>query len=83
MLGLAFLAYMLFNGLLLPRAEQAINDLAGKKVGIIDLGMNLSTAQVEQQVADYGPAGRALYRRTEMTTDIIYPLAYAFFSPCF
>lgn len=78
-LGLAFVAYVLFPALLLPRAEQAIYHAAGKEVGIIDLGIGFDRAKMQQQVANYGETGRVLYRRTELTLDIIYPLAYATF----
>lgn len=78
-LGIAFVAYVIFPAVLLPNAEQAINRAAGKEVGIIDLGIGFDVAKIKQQVADYGDAGRDLYRRTELTLDILYPLAYAFF----
>ena len=78
-LGLAFIAYVLFPALFLPKAEQDINDAAGRAVGIIDLGFGFDLAKMQQQVADYGEAGRAYYRRTEMTIDVLYPLAYATF----
>ncbi len=79
MLGIAFVAYVIFPALLLPRAEMAINQAAGKPVGIIDLGIGFDLAKMQQQVADYGEVGRNLYRRTELTLDILYPVAYAFF----
>jgi len=79
MLGIAFVAYVLFPALLLPRAEMAINQAAGQEVCIIDLGIGFDLTKMQQQVADYGEAGRNLYRRTELTVDILYPVAYAFF----
>lgn len=78
-LGIAFVAYMVFPALLLPRAEQAINQFAGKEVGVIDLGIDFDLAKMRQQIADYGDVGRAHYRRTELTLDILYPLAYTVF----
>ncbi len=78
-LGIAFVAYILFSAMLLPHAEKVINEAAGKEVGIIDLGIGFDIAKIKQQVADYGDAGRVYYRRTELTLDILYPLAYAAF----
>ncbi|MEO6760370.1 MAG: hypothetical protein ABIO24_13010 [Saprospiraceae bacterium] len=76
---LVLVIYLLFPAFLLPNAEKAIHAAAGKDVGIIDLGMGFDPAAIQQQVADYGPAGRALYRHTELTIDIAYPLTYAVF----
>ena len=78
-LGLAFVVYVLFPALILPQAEQSINTADGQAVGISDLGFGFDLARMQQQVAGYGEAGRAYYRRTEMTMDILYPLAYATF----
>ena len=78
-LGIAFVAYLLFSALLLPQAEQTINRAAGREVGIIDLGIGFDLEKMKQQVADYGETGRRYYRRTEMTLDVLYPLAYAAF----
>ena len=78
-LAIAFLVYMLFNTVVLPKAEQHIDQLAGQKVGIIDLGMDFDLDKIREQVAAYGPEGRTLYRRTEVTMDIVYPVAYAIF----
>jgi len=75
----AFAFYMLFNAFLLPRAEESINRAAGQRVGIIDLGMGFDLEKIKQQVAAYGVEGRDLYRHTEITMDVIYPLAYAVF----
>ncbi len=79
MLAIAFAGYLLFAARLLPGAEQAIDQAAGQHVGIIDLGIGFDLDRIKEQVAAYGPAGREVYRRTELTTDIVYPLTYAIF----
>ncbi|MCA0237952.1 MAG: hypothetical protein LCH81_16370 [Bacteroidetes bacterium] len=71
-------SYLFFCGVILKNAENAINHLAGKTVGIIDLTFGFHPARTLQMVADYGDAARALYARTEMTADVAYPLVYAF-----
>jgi|GEM_PF-427455 len=77
---LIFLAlYVSFPAYFLKNAEAKINELSGKTVGIIDLTMGFNTKQTLQMVADYGDAARAYYAQTEMTTDVAYPLVYAFF----
>jgi len=69
---LIFLAlYVSFPAYFLKNAEAKINELSGKTVGIIDLTMGFNTKQTLQMVADYA--------QTEMTTDVAYPLVYAFF----
>lgn len=76
----AFLViYMFFNAVLLKNAETKINELAGKTVGIIDLTVGFNPQKTLDMVAAYGDAGRAYYARTEMTSDVAYPVVYAFF----
>lgn len=69
--------YISFPAYWLKNAEITINQLAGEPVGIIDLTIGYNPAQTLQMVADYGPAARAYYARTELTLDIIYPLVYS------
>jgi len=76
---LVFLAlYVLFSGYLLKNAEDKINALAGKSVGVIDLTFGYRPAVTLAMVAAYGEPARAFYARTEMTTDLLYPIVYAF-----
>ncbi len=74
-----FLAlYMIFPAYLLKNAESKIVALAGKPVGIIDLTFGFNPQKTLMMVADYGDNARSYYALTEMTTDILYPLVYAF-----
>ncbi len=70
--------YVSFPAYWLKNAEITINQLAGKSVGPIDLTFGFNPTQTLQMVADYGPEARAYYARTELTTDLAYPLVYSF-----
>jgi hypothetical protein len=72
------LIYAIFPAYLLKNAEEKINQLAGKKIGVIDLTIGFNPQKTLQMVADYGDEARAYYAQTEMTTDVIYPIVYAF-----
>lgn len=71
--------YIFFVAVILKNAENRINELAGKTVGIIDLSTGFNPQKTLDMVAAYGDAGRAYYARTEMTADVAYPIVYAFF----
>jgi hypothetical protein len=70
--------YVSFPAYWLKNAETTINKLAGKPVGPIDLTVGFNPTRTLQMVADYGPEARAYYARTELTTDLIYPIVYSF-----
>ncbi|MCB9236190.1 MAG: hypothetical protein H6581_31365 [Bacteroidia bacterium] len=70
--------YFFFNGYLLNNAEKRMNELAGSEVGVIDLTFGFNPQKTLDMVAAYGDEGRAYYARTELTTDIAYPVIYAF-----
>jgi hypothetical protein len=72
------LIYAIFPAYLLKNAEEKINQLAGKKIGVIDLTIGFNPQKTLQMVSDYGNEARAYYAQTEMTTDVIYPIVYAF-----
>jgi len=72
------IVYVSFPTYWLKNAETTINQLAGKPVGVIDLTFGFDPARTLQMVADYGPEARAYYARTELTTDLIYPIVYSF-----
>jgi hypothetical protein len=72
-----FIIYTIFPAYFLKNAEEEINQLAGKKIGVIDLTIGFNPQKTLQMVADYGDEARAYYAQTEMTTDVIYPIVYA------
>lgn len=74
-----FLAlYISFPAYFLKNDEAKINELAGKTVRIIDLTIGFNPQKTLDTVAAYGYDARAYYARTEMTTDVAYPIVYAF-----
>jgi hypothetical protein len=77
LLILLFLIYAIFPAYFLKNAEEKINQLAGKKIGVIDLTIGFNPQKTYQMVADYGDEARAYYAQTEVTTDVIYPIVYA------
>jgi len=75
---LAAFAVMAFcMAVLLPGAEAAIK--ASGASGPIDLLFFPSPAQSYSIVEALGEAGRASYRLTELSVDVIYPLSYTLF----
>jgi len=70
--------YLFFSGYILKNAENRINELAGKEIGVIDLTFGFNPQQTLDMVADYGDAARTYYSKVEMTADLAYPVIYAF-----
>ena len=76
---LFFLAlYILFNGYILKNTENKIIELAGKSVSIIDLTFGFNPQKTLMMIGEYGDAARSYYARIELTTDVVYPIVYAF-----
>lgn len=75
---LFFALYVLFPAYILKNTQNKINELAGKPVAVIDLTFGFNPQKTLMMVADYGDAARSYYAWTEMTTDIVYPVVYAF-----
>lgn len=70
--------YLLFPAYILKNAEQKIDALAGRKLGVIDLTIGFDPQRTLAMVAGYGDEARAYYAQTEMTADVAYPIVYAF-----
>lgn len=76
---LFFLAlFLVFNGIILKNTEEKLVALAGKPVKIIDLTFGFNPQKTLNLVESYGNAARAYYAKVEMSTDLVYPLVYAF-----
>ncbi|MFZ4544262.1 MAG: hypothetical protein ACOYOA_09455 [Saprospiraceae bacterium] len=76
---LIFLAiYISFPAYFLKNAEAKINELSGKTIGVIDLTFGFNPQKTLDLVEGYTDAARAYYAQTEMTTDVAYPMVYAF-----
>ena len=73
-----FLAlYIFFVSYILKNAENKINELAGKKIGVIDLTFGFDPNRTLSMVSEYGDSARAYYAKVEMTADVAYPIIYA------
>ncbi len=78
-LVLVFLAgEVLFNAVIMPN-QQAKLEAASGGIGPIDLQFFYTPEKVYSMITAYGDAGRASYRITELTADIIYPIVYTLF----
>ncbi len=73
-----FAGEVLFNAIVMP-AQQAKLEAASGGTGPIDLQLFYTPQKVYSMVAAYGNAGRASYRVTELTADIVYPIVYTLF----
>lgn len=77
LIGVAFGVMVFCMAVLLPRAETQIK--AAGASGPIDLLFFPSPENSFGIAAALGPEGRAAYRLTELTVDVLYPLAYSLF----
>jgi hypothetical protein len=78
MLIVAVVAYAVFPAYFLKNAETRINQLTGKPVEIIDLGIGFNPERTRQLLDTYTPEARAYYASVEATIDVAYPIVYAF-----
>jgi hypothetical protein len=77
LIGLFFLT-ILFPAVLFKNAENKINSLAGKDIGIVDLTFGFNPQHTLDMVAAYGEEGRAAYKKAIISLDFIFPIFYAF-----
>jgi hypothetical protein len=71
---LALIAVVICEAVLLPRAAAKIGGQ-----GPLDLKLGYRSETAFSMLGSYGEAGRAAYRTTELTTDIVFPIAYTLF----
>ncbi len=69
---------VLFNVIILPRTQAALESASGG-VGPIDLRFFSTPEQIFSMIEAYGESGRATYRLFELTGDILYPIIYTLF----
>lgn len=72
------LVFLSFPFYFLKNVENKLNELNERTTTAIDITFGFSPQQTLDLVAGYTDAARAYYARTEMTTDLAYPLVYAF-----
>jgi hypothetical protein len=78
---LIFILFLLdtaFIAFILPLAAALMKGDPGNK-SPLDLQLFYTPARAYQMVASYGESGRAFYRITELTLDIIHPILYTLF----
>ncbi len=68
----------LFGLVVLPRGGAQLKSTSGG-VGPIDTLFFYTPDRVYDMIAAYGEAGRAMYRTSALTADLIYPIAYSLF----
>lgn len=73
-----FVLDVLFNVIILPRTQAALEATSGG-VGPIDLQFFYTPEKVASMIEAYGEAGRSTYRLFELTGDILYPIIYTLF----
>jgi hypothetical protein len=74
----AFVTVLLFEAVVLPGAQATIEAASGG-TGPLDLQFFYSPSTANETIASYGDAGRAAYRTTELTADLLFPIAYTLF----
>lgn len=75
---LSLVAFLVFNTLILPTAEQQIKAHSGG-VGVLDLQLGYTPDKAYNMVAAYGEQGRQLYAAVEAVADTFYPIIYTLF----
>lgn len=73
-----FLTMVWLSGVFGFRSKR-LGELAGTDVTIIDGAFFSTPAKLHALVASYGDAGRALYRTSELTLDLLFPVVYGLF----
>jgi hypothetical protein len=71
----AFVVVLIFEAIVLPGARATIEAASGG-TGTLDLVFFYGPATANDMIASYGDAGRAAYRTTELTADLLFPIAY-------
>jgi hypothetical protein len=73
------IADVVMMGYIMPVASAILELAANNSVLPLDLMFFYTPAQAYGMLEKYGPAGRALYTKIELTADIIYPIIYTLF----
>ena len=76
--ALAFAAFAATHLLPIPGSVRSLTAAMGGQP-IFDMKPSLSSDEVYQRLAGFGEAGRAAYRSTVLTTDVIFPLCVLIF----
>ncbi len=74
LIGMAFI--VLVNAVLFPLAARRMTAVTGFQPKILDIRLYYGPAAVTELMAQLGPGGRALYRRSTLLIDVPYALVY-------
>jgi hypothetical protein len=74
-----FIADVVMMGYIMPVASAILELAANNSVLPLDLMFFYTPAEAFAMLEKYGPAGRALYMKIELSADIIYPIIYTLF----
>lgn len=74
-----FLADALMMGYIMPVAAAIMALAANNSVMPLDLMFFYTPQQAFDMIKKYGPEGRAIYTKIELSADIIYPIIYTLF----
>lgn len=76
---LLFVADALMAGYVMPLAAGILAFAANASVMPLDLMFFFTPEQAFAMIEKYGPDGRTLYTRIQLTADLIYPIIYTLF----
>jgi hypothetical protein len=74
-----FIADALMAGYIMPTAGAIIALAANNSVMPLDLMFFYTPEKAFEMIEKYGPEGRDIYIRVELTADLIYPIVYTLF----
>ncbi len=74
-----FIADAIMMGYIMPVASGILALAANNSVLPLDLLFFYTPAQAFAMLEKYGPAGRTLFMKIELTADLLYPLIYTLF----
>ena len=74
-----FLLNIVMTGYIMPVATAILALAANNSVLPLDLLFFYTPAEAFAMLEKYGPAGRALYMKIELTVDLLYPIIYTLF----
>jgi hypothetical protein len=76
---LLFIADVVMMGYIMPVSSAILALAANNSVLPLDLMFLYTPAEAFAMIEKYGPAGRALYIKIELSVDIIFPIVYTLF----
>lgn len=75
---MALTIYLPFGLYIMPEGMRTIQEVAGKKVEVLDLQFNYNASKVESILSEYNEEARFMAARFNAIADSLYPVAYTF-----